>query len=401
MYSFDELACYQKPSFVGPTILHGSYVAIPPGATFATQLIADSGRGSSNALLSIVEIQTMSPVRTTVGELAQIPDSNRYYVNIMWTPGTSQQNLTQILCFTAINSDHFASDQSYINLLPGYYPPAPIQETAVPNQGMIHSSNATWHITFDTDVERPSVVAYIMFNEYTSDEEIYSVNVSQSPEVTFEQPNVISITPNYTFDDQAKFYITFTRGVVQGIEQCRPGNEPISDKNFLAFETVDLIPPVITFLLNPSVTNTNVSFAWKSNENATWACILVNGAAESIVNCSEASWMGYGLSEGEYHLNIHGTDEAGNTATAIHIFEIDLTPPASAIITSKPRSISNQQTSTLTFSCAEICSYECRFVSNMTQEFIVSCDSGMFNTPILQSGTNYALFVTAIDQAGN
>ena len=401
VYSSDEISCYQMPSFVRPTILHGSCVAIPPGATITTQLIAVSGRGSSNAPVSIVEIQTLSPVGTTVGELAQIPDSNSYYVNVTWAPGTSQQNLTQILCFTAINSDQLASDQSCINLLPGYYPPAPIRETAMPNQEIIYPSNTTWHITFDADVERPSIVAYITFNEYTSDEEIYSIDVSQSPEVTFEQPNTISITPSYTFDDQTKFYITFTRGVVQGIEQCRPGNEPISDKNFWTFETVDLTPPVITFLLNPSITNTNVSFAWESNENATWACILVNSADESIVNCSGASWMGYGLSEGEYHLNIRGTDEAGNTAMVIHTFEVDLTPPASAIITSKPHSISNQQTSILTFSCTEICSYECRFVSNMTQEFVVPCDDGMFNTPILQSSTNYALFVTAIDQAGN
>ena len=111
--------------------------------------------------------------------------------------------------------------------------------------------------------------------------------------------------------------------------------------------------------------------------------------------------MGYDLTEGVYYLRINATDEAGNTATVIHTFEVDLTPPASATITDKPRSISNQQTSILTFSCAEICSYKCHFVSNMTHESVVPCNNGIFYTPILQSGTNYTLFVIAIDQAGN
>ena len=220
VYSSDELSCYQKPTFVRPMIFHGSCVAIPPGATFATQLIADSGRGSSNAPVSIVEIQTASPGGTIVGELTQISDSNSYFVNVSWTPDIEQQNLTQMLCFTAVNSDQLASDQSCIELLPGYYPPAPFQETAMPNQELVHPSNTTWHIRFDADIERPSIVAYITFNLFTSEEEVYSIDVSQSAEVTFVQPNAIFISPNYTFDDQTKFYITFTRGVVQrlGIE---------------------------------------------------------------------------------------------------------------------------------------------------------------------------------------
>ena len=331
----------------------------------------------------------MSPVGTTVGELAQISNLNNYYVNVTWTPGMSQQNLTQTLCFTAVNSDKLSSDQICIDLLPGYHPPAPIQQTATPNQELIHPSNTTWHIRFDTEIEQPSISAYITFNVFMLEDEVYSIDVSQSPEVTFEQPNAISITPNYTFADQTKFYIIFARGIVQGLEQCRPGNEPISDKNFWTFETIDLTPPVITFLLNPSITNTNVSFAWESNENATWECVLINGTNEFIVNCSEAYWTGFGLTEGVYHLKINATDESENTATVVHTFEVDSTPPASATITAKPWLISNQRTGVLTFSCTEICSYECQFVSNTTLERVVPCNDGIFYIPILQSGTNY------------
>ena len=401
VYSSDEL-CLQKPVFIRPTILHGSCVAIPPGTTFATQLVAESGRHSGSDV-SIMEIKIVTPLNTTVGELMQISDSNRYYVNVTWIPSVSQENLTRLFCFTAVGSDRLASDQTCIDLLPGYYPPVPIQETALPNQELVHPSNTTWHIRFDTDIERPSVEAYVIFNDFISEEEVYSIDVSQSPEVTFELPNEISITPNFTFEEKTKFYITFTRGVVQGLEQCGPGNELVIDKNFWTFETMDLTPPIITFLLNPSVSNTNVSFAWESDENVTWECVLVNDTndSESIVNCSEAYWMGYGFNEGIYHLKVSATDEAGNTAIATHTVEVDLTPPASATITSKPRAISNQRNSILTFSCIEICSFECRFVANMTQESLLACNDGIFFASFLQSSTNYTLFIVTIDQAGN
>ena len=391
-------SCSQKPVFVQPTIRHGSCVAIPPEATFATQLIANGG-GSD---ISIVEIQTVPPFGTRVGELTQISDSNSYYVNVTWTPDYNQQNQTHLFCFTAVGSDRLASDQTCIDLLPGYFPPAPIQATALPNQQLVHPSNTTWRVMFDTEIERSSVTAYITFHEYNTEEEVYSIDASQSQEVTFEQPNEISITPGFFFTEKTKFYITLEREVVQGLEQCRPGNAPVSDKNFWTFETMDVTPPPISFIENATVTNANVSFSWESNENATWECILMQGTTETAVNCSESYWRGYGLSEGVYYLEVRATDNVGNTATVTHTFEVDLTPPI-AVIIEKPRLVSNEETSTLVFSCNESpCSYECHFRSSMmAQEILSPCYGGVFVTPILQTDTNYTLLVRAIDQVGN
>ena len=172
--------CNQAPEFVEPTIHAGSCAAIPPGATFTTQLVANSNVFN----VSIVEIQSIPPLGTIVGQLTQISDSNSYYVNITWTPAASQQNQTHPFCFTAVGSNTQTSKQICISLLAGYFPPAPLQDTALPNRQLVHPSNTTWSISFDTSIERSSIMGKIAFHEFISEEEVYAIDASQSLEVT-------------------------------------------------------------------------------------------------------------------------------------------------------------------------------------------------------------------------
>ena len=141
--------CSQAPEFIQPTIRQSSCVAIPPDTTFVTQLIANSG-GSG---VTIVEIQTVSPLGTRRGELQHVLDTNTYFVNITWTPDVNQQNETHLFCFTAVNSEGVASQQTCIQLLPGHSPPTPIPTSATPNQQLVHPSNTTWRIRFDHAIE--------------------------------------------------------------------------------------------------------------------------------------------------------------------------------------------------------------------------------------------------------
>ena len=253
---------------------------------------------------------------------------------------------------------------------------------------------------FDSNVQRPSISAYITFREYTTQQVVYRIDVSGSQEVVFVPSNGIAIRPNFTFTEQAQFYIQFDGGIVNSLDFCGPRNEPVIDKNFWTFETRDTTPPTITFLENPSLTNANVTIRWESNENVTWECNLVHGNVESAVNCSEGYWLGYGISAGSHAIEVRAQDLVGNIATVRHTFEVDVIPPISTIMT-KPSLISNQQTSMFTFSCNEMCTFKCQLMANMSEEIYSSCNSGTFVTPTLQSNTNYTFFVTATDQVGN
>ena len=233
--------CSSKPEFISPTISQGACIAIPPSTTFNTTLVATSG-GSD---ISIREIQTVSPIGVQKGALHHVTQSSSYYVTITWTPTANQQNQTHSFCYTALNSAGVSSEQTCIEFLPGEFPPSPLQETAMPNGQLVHPSNTTWHIQFDTEIQRPTVVAFITFHENNTNREVYKIDTSSSSEVTFIQPNEISITPRYVFREETNFYINFERGVVRGVHGCKPGNEPLKDKDYWTFETQDVTPPVL------------------------------------------------------------------------------------------------------------------------------------------------------------
>ena len=312
--------CSLKPEFVDPTFSSGLCIAVPPNITFSTQLIATS----HSASVSISEIQTVSPRGMTKGELQQIQDTNNYYVNLTWMPTDDQQNDTHLFCFTAVNSDGLASEQSCLEFLVGHYPPAPYPFIDEPK---IHPSLATLKIRFDKSIKRPMKIAFIRFYDFILEEEVYKIDVSLSQEIVFNSSAEITITPSYSFTERNIYYINFDRAIVQGIEGCGPVNEPLVSKTFLSFEVLDITPPVISLVESPTMSNGTINLHWNANENVTWVCKLTSHNRESIVDCSEGRWIGYNLTEGSYKLTINATHDAGNVAEYMHTFQVDLTAP--------------------------------------------------------------------------
>ena len=390
--------CSAIPRFIPPTItLHGACVAVPPGESFHTRLVVDSGSSSD----AINEIQTVSPAGTEKSELFNIKQSNIYYVNISWTPANHQKRATHLFCYTATNTAGLSSSQTCIELLAGYNAPSPILETATPNQQAIHPFNTTWQISFNKNISRPIITAYITFNEQNSNAEVYRIDSSKSTEVTFVNGNKILIEPSFSFSERKEFYILLRRGVVRGQEACRPGNEPSTNKSYWVFETLDVTPPNIKFVVSPLVSNANIYLAWKSNEAVVWKCKLITGLQQIEVNCSNGSWRGIHLSDGAYQLSVSGTDTAGNMAQAVHMFTIDLNPPIVSIIR-KPDIFSNQKNYHFYFTCNEICTFKCHFVDSKSINIVSSpCNFNRYTTPTLSHNHQYTFSVTATDQVGN
>ena len=220
-------ACSAQPKFVDPTLPNGVCISITPGATFTTQLTANSF-GSS---ISIVEFQTVSPIGTNRGQIQRTPGTNIYYVNVAWTPSAPQQSQTHLFCYSALNSVGVASEQRCVLLAAGYYPPIPYKENG---KQRFHPSNVVMQVRFDRAVKRPSLSANIVFYEFYSEKEVYRIDTSSSMEITFNNLTV-TVAPNYSFLERQTYYFTFERAVVQGIEGCGASNDPVSDKNYWVF----------------------------------------------------------------------------------------------------------------------------------------------------------------------
>ena len=310
--------CSQQPEFIDPTPSQGSCISIAVGGTFTTQLIATSHSSS----VSIVEIQTISPIGASRGTLQHMQGTDTSYVDITWSPTASQLNQVHLFCYTAVNSVGAASEQICIQLSAGYLPPAPLPGSAIPNHQMVYPSNATLIINFNENIQRPSGTAFIIFYEFVSEVEVYRVDVSSSSEVTFSSSTEITVKPNYVFTEKTIYYIVFNEGIVQRTEGCGLNNQPETNKTFWNFEVIDITPPAITFLESPTVSNgsRSITIEWKSNEIVTWECYLISRNTAVSVNCSNASWSGYDLERGNYTLNITAHDAAGNKAFSSHTF---------------------------------------------------------------------------------
>ena len=392
-------SCSVNPSFVHPTPSDGSCIAVPSGQTLNLRLTADSGYEGD----IISEIQTVSPAGLLKSAVAPDPQTGVFYVNITWMPTLQQGGDVHLFCFTATNSGGLSSSQWCIQLLPGHTPPTPVQESATPNMvSDVHPTKPVFQLEFDRQVERPTITSFITFNEFDTGRVVYQINTSSQAELDFPNETAITVTPNHRFEEQTKYYINLDRGVVVGIEGCGPGNEPLTDREFWTFTTRDITTPRIRFIVRPSVSNENITVSWESNEPVTWKCKFGTAELSIEVECSDSFWSGFNLEEGLYRLEIEATDLANNTASEIHAFRVDTTPPT-VQFTSVPGEVSNRQSSVLLdFRCedSEVCTYQCAFYEGSTAGQPSTC-SGFFRTPSLSHASFYTLLVVGTDQAGN
>ena len=233
--NISQLSCASPPQFIDPLQQIQKCTNISPSNHYTQQLIATLG--CSN--VSITSIQIIAPIGTNKGELQQIGGTNDYYINISWMPTANQQNDTHFLCYIAVSSENLTSEQSCIKLAAGYYPPAPLLESATPNHQLVYPSNNTLQIMFDRKIQRPSTAAFIRF--YKSGEVVYQIDTSSSLEVNFDGPN-LTIVPNYMFTEGNNYYVYFDGGVVESIEGCHLGNNPILSETFWTFEVINFLP---------------------------------------------------------------------------------------------------------------------------------------------------------------
>ena len=222
-----------RPLLIAP---QGICIKIPPRTNFTYWLIALTACRN----VTITSIQVIAPIGASKSELQQLSISSlRYQTNITWTPTVDQQNDTHLLCYMAVNAENLTSEQHCVKLAVGYHPPTPLRELATPNHQLVYPSNITLQIMFDGRIQRPSSSAFIKFHK--SGEVMYQIDTSSSLEVIFNGPS-LTIVPNYTFTKGSVYYINFDEGVVESVEGCHLGNDPVTNETFWTFEVIDLLP---------------------------------------------------------------------------------------------------------------------------------------------------------------
>ena len=197
---------------------------------------------------------------------------------------------------------------------------------------------------------------------------------------------------------------------------------------YTLYFTADITPPTLSFLLNPPLSNENVTISWSYDEEASSYCILQTPTELYIVSCNSSLVVLHNLSSGRHTLYVQGTDTAGNAAESVrhswtvgekrtykscnnyvekYIYIImyvslaDLTPPQ-VRLASVPPSVTQETQWTLSFYCTnEIsCTYMCSLHILEADPLYTAC-TGSFQATDLQDGSTYEFAVMATDAVGN
>ena len=417
VYSSDD-PCFPRPRFISPSIAHNeTCVAIAPNGTMLIDLIVDSGSSD----ISIAEIEIFAPVGASKGELFRNGATNFYHRNISWFPEHEDELMIHYFCYSAHNSANMSSEKVCLKLFPGVAPPSPILDTALPNGELVDPINITWYIKFNNSIQRPLTTAFITFHELRTGIEVYKIDSATSSEVSFISENEILIRPNYYFDEEKAFYINLERGVVAGLEGCRPESDPVLGDLSWTFQTLDITPPYADFDYShyhynmnytdyscfqwyPFKSNGNISIHWEHYEVLTWQCSLNTSEQVWDVDCSNGTWNGVNLSEGYYDINVVAIDNAGNRASPDrHDLRLKIEVDTTAPTVNLTKEYIDERS--CLFECDEFCVYESVFIDygfNETKYRYNPHYHGLniFFTTLMNNHT-YFFSVTPIDCVGN
>ncbi|KAJ7392608.1 hypothetical protein OS493_010259 [Desmophyllum pertusum] len=395
LYVFDSNeACNERPEFTAQTRAKGSCIGIPPGGTYFDRIIVRAGGPSK----SIVEVTTSSPpgfIKSPVAQYAQ----QEYYVNVTWTP-TSSQIQTKLFCFTGLENSGITTEQRCVTLLVGVAPP---QIVSLSPRGEVLPDTRQWTITFDKQFVRPTRSSYIRIHR-SDGTIVFSVDVAITAAVLYPVGSLgrtIQFTTSVRFTEREIYYVTMDPGIAKGVTYCGAESPPIRDPDTWSVKIKDVTPPALTFVSAPSRSSDDVEITWTANENVTAQC-TVQTPSQIIAQPCNMSWTGTNLTEGYHSIYVQVTDLAGNTAPPVrHSWFVDRTPPQ-VIITSKPALLSNQNSFTFGFYCRrETCSFECVATQQGNSPAYSQCNAKRYTANNLQNGQVYVFGVRGTDDVGN
>ncbi|XP_068683141.1 uncharacterized protein [Montipora foliosa] len=386
-------ACDERPEFTEETRAEGSCIGIPPGGTYFDRIIVRAGGPSK----SIVEVTTSSPPGFIKSSVAQYAPQE-YYVNVTWTPTTSQIE-SKLFCFTGLENSGITTDQRCVTLLVGVAPP---QIVSLSPTGEVLPDMRQWNITFDKQFVRPTRSSYIRIHR-SDGKVVFSVNVAITAAVLYPVGSLgrmIQFTTSVGFTEKEMYYVTMDPGVAKGVTHCGAESPSIRDPNTWSIKIKDITPPVLSFVNAPSRSGGEVEITWTANENVTAQCTLQTPSHITGQPCN-MSWTGTNMTEGYHSIYVQITDLAGNTAPPVrHSWFVDLTPPL-VIITSKPGSLSNQGSFTFRFDCRDTCSFECAVALQGSSLVYSQCNTKRYTENNLQNRKTYVFGVRGTDDVGN
>ena len=170
------------------------------------------------------------------------------------------------------------------------------------------------------------------------------------------------------------------------------GNTSVSASTTWRSDTTAPAPPSLTTTPASPTSQTSGSVSFSGEVNATYLCSIDDGAFAACTSAFSAS----SLKDGDHAIAVKQTDQAGNTGVvATARWTIDTVAPAAPTLTNSGAAVTNQTTTTLTFSGEDKATLLCSLDSNP----YTACTNPQRPTALTEGAHSYS--VKQRDQAGN
>ncbi|XP_072040587.1 integrin beta-like protein A [Amphiura filiformis] len=139
---------------------------IPVGEPYEQIVVVES----ASAELPIKRIETSKPPGMTVSPIANMTGNPlQKYVTLNWIP-TKEMIGKQSIGINAVDNGGFVSGWSFLVLNVADVPPLqPVPDESTPSPGAEINADTKWVVTFNTEVQRPSVPAFISLLDINGD----------------------------------------------------------------------------------------------------------------------------------------------------------------------------------------------------------------------------------------
>ncbi|XP_048727704.2 mucin-4-like isoform X2 [Ostrea edulis] len=223
--------CAAAPTFISPTPADNGCFEAVQGITFSIEIRIRTGTNNQQ----IREVTTQSPIGVTKSSIQAISLTD-YYINLIWTPTSSQQG-SYIICFTGEDNLGLTTDTRCIRLNAVSSSTLPlVMDGSQSPSGFVHGDNHQWSVRYSNYFVPPTAPTYIRI--YGFNGLLVEIIDVTSSSVVYPQPssdNRLSFNTSYNYQKGISYYIQFDEGVANRELGCSVKSTAIISTSFWNF----------------------------------------------------------------------------------------------------------------------------------------------------------------------
>ena len=227
--------CWSGPIYVGDLEVD-SCIYVEANVTFSTRIRLQVQCNNTN----VTNLISVNPSGLTNTDITRDPFDPRIFIYFISFTASEEQYGQNLYCFSGVDSIGNQGPSACLRLIvestPVLLNPLYTNNATRYPLGVVASTTSTWTIMTQEQFIRPTFETYIRFKRWSTDEDVFRLNVVTDRENIVYLSDRLVLTSNVIWTPGEKYYIYFDSGVLALASTCTKPSMPIIDRSFWPFE---------------------------------------------------------------------------------------------------------------------------------------------------------------------